>query len=213
MNEPSVFNAEKTMPLNVVHRVDSGSGERLATHREIHNVYGMANVHATYEGMLALRPDVRPVVMTRAGYAGTQRYAATWTGDTSSTWTHLGMSVPMLLNLGLSGYPLAGDDIGGFAGSSTPDLLTRWIELGAFNTIYRNHSSIGTANQEPWVGPPPARGDPQEIHRDSLSPSAIHLHQHGRDFSYRHSADAPDVPGVSIGRQPGHHRFRIYVRP
>ena len=154
MNEPSVFNAEKTMPLNVVHRVDNGSGERVATHREIHNVYGMANVRATYEGMLALRPDVRPVVMTRAGYAGTQRYAATWTGDTSSTWTHLGMSVPMLLNLGLSGYPLAGDDIGGFGGSSTPDLLTRWIELGAFNTIYRNHSSIGTADQEPWVGPP-----------------------------------------------------------
>lgn len=77
MNEPSVFNAEKTMPLNTVHRVDDGGQERLADHREIHNVYGMENVRATYEGMWALRPDIRPVVMTRAGYAGTQRYAAT----------------------------------------------------------------------------------------------------------------------------------------
>ena len=151
MNEPSVFvSPDKTMPLTTVHRVD----DRVTDHREIHNVYGMANVRATYEGMLTLRPDLRPVVMTRAAYSGTQRYAATWTGDNTSTWTHLRMSLPMLLSLGVSGYPLAGDDIGGFGGSPAPDLLTRWIEVGAFNTIYRNHTSFGTADQEPWAHSP-----------------------------------------------------------
>jgi len=154
MNEPSVFNAEKTMPLNTVHRVEDSRQHRLADHREIHNVFGMENVRATHDGLLALSPDVRPVVMTRAGYAGTQRYAATWTGDNTPTWSQLSVSVSMLLSLGVSGYPLAGDDIGGFGGSPTPELLTRWIELGMFNTIARSHSSLDTSNHEPWADGP-----------------------------------------------------------
>src|SRR5256714_989453 len=77
-----------------------------------------------------------------------------WTGDNSSTWNHLNMSTPMLLSLGLCGYTLAGDDIGGFAGSPTADLLTRWFEVGAFNPIYRDHTGSGTADQEPWVHGP-----------------------------------------------------------
>jgi alpha-glucosidase len=111
----------------------------------------MENVRATSEGLLKLRPNERPFVLTRAAYAGTQRYAATWTGDNVSTWNHLGMSTPMLLSMGISGYGLVGDDIGGFAGSPEPNLLTRWIEAGAFNPIYRDHTSKGTADQEPWV--------------------------------------------------------------
>ena len=154
MNEPSVFNPEKTMPLNTVHRVEDARQNRLADHREIHNVFGMENVRATHDGLLALSPDVRPVVMTRAGYAGTQRYAATWTGDNTPTWSQLGLSVSMLLSLGVSGYPLAGDDIGGFGGSPTPELLTRWIELGTFNPIARSHSSMNTSNHEPWADGP-----------------------------------------------------------
>ena len=154
MNEPSVFNFEKTMPLNTVHRVEDSQQHRLADHREIHNVFGMQNVRATYDGLLALSPNVRPVVMTRAGYAGTQRYAATWTGDNAPTWSQLALSVSMLLNLGVSGYPLAGDDIGGFGGSPTPELLTRWIELGTFNTIARSHSTLNSSNHEPWADGP-----------------------------------------------------------
>lgn len=154
MNEPSVFNAEKTMPLNTVHRVEDNRQHRLADHREIHNVFGMENVRATHDGLLALSPDVRPVVMTRAGYAGTQRYAATWTGDNTPTWSQLSLSVSMLLSLGVSGYPLAGDDIGGFGGSPTPELLTRWIELGTFNTIARSHSTLDSSNHEPWADGP-----------------------------------------------------------
>ena len=151
MNEPSVFErTDKTMPLDTVHNVEG----RKTDHREIHNVFGMENVHATYEGLLKLQPDVRPFVLTRAAYAGAQRYAATWTGDNSATWNHMRISIPQLLNLGVSGYSFVGDDIGGFAGSPTPELLTRWMELGVFNPIYRNHATKGSRDREPWVDGP-----------------------------------------------------------
>lgn len=156
MNEPSIFDQPSgTMPLDTVHKIDEpGWPQRMATHREIHNVFGMENSRATYEGLLLLKPSQRPFVLTRATYVGGQRYAATWTGDNASTWNHLQISTPQLLNLGLSGMPFVGDDIGGFRGSPVPDLLTRWIELGAFNPIYRDHTEKGTADQEPWVHGP-----------------------------------------------------------
>ena len=152
MNEPAIFErADKTMPLDTVHRLDDGTKP---DHRAIHNVFGMQNVRATYEGLRKLQPDERPFVLTRAAYAGAERFAATWTGDNSSTWNHLAMSTPMLLSMGISGYPLVGDDIGGFAGSPPADLLTRWFEVGALNPIYRDHTAKGTADQEPWVHGP-----------------------------------------------------------
>lgn len=156
MNEPSVFNTPNfTMPEGVQHRIDeSGFQQRVASHLEIHNVYGMENSRATFEGLLKLDPNKRPFVLTRATYAGGQRFAATWTGDNSSTWNHLRLTTPMLLNLGLSGFGLAGADVGGFVGSSTADLLTKWIELGAFQPIDRDHTEKGSALQEPWVNGP-----------------------------------------------------------
>jgi len=152
MNEPSIFQrADKTMPLDTVHRLDDGT---TIDHRAAHNIFGSENVRATYEGLRKLQPEERPFVLTRAAYSGAQRYAATWTGDNSSTWNHLAMSTPMLLSMGISGFPLIGDDIGGFAGSPTADLLTRWFEVGALNPIYRDHTAKGTADQEPWVHGP-----------------------------------------------------------
>jgi len=152
MNEPAVFlRADKTMPLDTVHRLDDGT---TLDHRSAHNIFGMENVRATYEGLLKLQAGERPFVLTRAAYSGAQRYAATWTGDNSSTWNHLKMSTPMLMSMGISGFPLVGDDIGGFAGSPTPDLLTRWFEVGALNPIDRDHTAKGTADQEPWVHGP-----------------------------------------------------------
>jgi alpha-glucosidase len=139
------------MPLDTRHRLDDGTS---LDHRAIHNVYGMENVRATYDGLRKLQADERPFVLTRAAYSGAQRYAATWTGDNSSTWNHLNMSTPMLLSLGLCGYTMAGDDIGGFAGSPPADLLTRWFEVGALNPIYRDHTGKGTLDQEPWVHGP-----------------------------------------------------------
>jgi alpha-glucosidase len=156
MNEPSIFDqASGTMPLDTLHRIDEpGQPRRTTTHREVHNIFGMENSRATYEGLLRLKPELRPFVLTRATYVGGQRYAATWTGDNAASWNQMRISTPQLLNLGLSGQPFVGDDIGGFRGSPTPDLLTRWLELGAFNPIYRDHAEKSTADKEPWVHGP-----------------------------------------------------------
>jgi alpha-glucosidase len=154
MNEPSIFDSHTgTIPLDVLHRIDEpGFQSRTATHAEIHNVYGMENSRATYDGLRKLAPDTRPFVLTRATYAGGQRYAATWTGDNSSTWNHLRMTNPMLESLGISGFSFSGADVGGFAGTPPPDLLTKWIEVATFQPIDRDHTEKGTGDQEPWVG-------------------------------------------------------------
>ena len=156
MNEPAVFNVpSKTMPDDIQHRIGgTGFKPRTASHLEIHNVYGMENSRATYDGLLALAPNQRPFVLTRASYAGGQRYAATWTGDNNATWNHLRMTTPQLLNLGLSGFALSGADVGGFAGSPPPDLLTKWLEVAAFQPIDRDHAAKGTRDHEPWVDGP-----------------------------------------------------------
>ncbi|MCU1222018.1 MAG: Alpha-glucosidase [Edaphobacter sp.] len=156
MNEPAVFNVpSKTMPDSIQHRIEgTGFKTRTANHLEIHNVYGMENSRATYDGLLALAPNQRPFVLTRASYAGGQRYAATWTGDNSATWNHLRMTTPQLLNLGLSGFAMSGADVGGFAGSPPPDLLTKWLEVAAFQPIDRDHAAKGTRDHEPWVDGP-----------------------------------------------------------
>ena len=156
MNEPAVFGTpEKTMPANVQSRIDEpGFKKRMATELEVHNIFGLENARATYDGELALRPNERPFVMTRASYAGGQRYGCTWTGDNSSTWNHLRMTVPQIINLGLSGFALSGADVGGFAGSPSPDLLTKWVELAAFQPIDRIHSAKGTRMHEVWVDGP-----------------------------------------------------------
>lgn len=154
MNEPAVFNSPtKTMPIDVVNTIDTpGFARRQTTQAETHNVVGLLNSCATYDGVKAIAPNRRPFVMTRASYAGGQRCAATWTGDNTSSWTHLSLSTTQLLSLGLSGFAYSGADIGGFAGSApSPDLLTRWIEVGAFNPIMRDHYQKGKPPQEVWV--------------------------------------------------------------
>jgi len=156
MNEPAVFNGPAfTMPLDNIHRIEEpGFTTRTATHDEIHNILGMENERATYDGLLKLRPNERPFVLTRATYAGGQRYGFTWTGDNSSTWNQLRLGTQMTLNLGLSGISFVGDDVGGFGGSPPPDLFTRWIEVGAFKPLYRDHTTKGSLPQEVWVHGP-----------------------------------------------------------
>ncbi len=146
MNEPAVFNETKTMDVEVMHRNDG----RPTTHRELHNVYGLLMGKATYEGMKKQLHGKRPFLLTRAGYAGVQKYGSVWTGDNRSFWEHLQMSLPMVMNLGLSGVPFTGPDVGGFAHDTNPELLTRWTQVGAFTPYFRNHSAIGFLYQEPW---------------------------------------------------------------
>jgi alpha-glucosidase len=148
MNEPADFSApNKDLPGDCRHV--TAWGKQL--HASVHNVYGSEMARASYEGALAHQPDVRPYIITRAGYAGVQRYALVWTGDNHSTWDHLADSVPMLLNLSLSGVPFCGADVGGFMENATGELLARWTQLGAFTPFFRNHSNTGTIDQEPWA--------------------------------------------------------------
>eukprot|EP01126_Amoeba_proteus_P063358 TRINITY_DN8726_c0_g2_i1.p1 TRINITY_DN8726_c0_g2~~TRINITY_DN8726_c0_g2_i1.p1 ORF type:complete len:398 (+),score=71.75 TRINITY_DN8726_c0_g2_i1:88-1194(+) len=105
---------------------------------------------ASLQGIRAARPDKRPFLLTRASFLGGQRYAATWTGDNGSNWLHLGLSIPMCLNLGLSGQPFSGPDIGGFFDDATPSLWARWIGIGAYLPFCRGHTHHDSKDHEPW---------------------------------------------------------------
>lgn len=144
MNEPATFDGD--MPEDVV-MGDEGQKSDL---KRMNNVYGHNMAKATYEG-IRKASDRRPFVITRAAYAGTQKYSAIWTGDNQSLWHHLQMSIPQLSNMGLSGFSYLGADIGGFSADCTPELLTRWIEAAIFSPMLRNHAALQVRDQEPWV--------------------------------------------------------------
>lgn len=164
VNEPVNFIPEDhwTLPLDAVFVDDNGVKH---THEEIHNIYPHLEEQASYNAFKLLKPNVRPFVLSRSGFTGTQRYAATWTGDNHSTWAHLKMSIAMNSNIGLSGAPFVGNDIGGFTKNKqlgeicTPELFARWIEAGAFLPFARDHyNNDGDSpsvkeninRQEPW---------------------------------------------------------------
>ncbi len=147
MNEPSIFGEKgSTMPAPVRHDLDGTGGD----HRRAHNLYGLNMARATAEGLLRLRPDRRPFVITRSGWTGVQRYAAHWTADNHSDWASLRQTLPMVLNLGLSGIAFTGSDIGGFEGFATGELFTRWLQMSVFFPFCRAHTYIASPDQEPW---------------------------------------------------------------
>lgn len=143
MNEPASFNGP--LPDDIVFTDE----DRPAKHRKMHNVYGHLMAKAAYQGLKEL-DGRRPFVITRACYAGTQKYATCWTGDNHSIWAHLQMAIPQLINLGLSGMPFAGTDLGGFGSDTTEELLLRWVQVGCFSPLFRNHCALGCREQEPW---------------------------------------------------------------
>ncbi len=143
MNEPASFRGQ--LPPDVVFTDE----DEISNHARMHNLYGHNMAKATYEG-LKERDGRRPFVITRACYAGTQKYSTAWTGDNHSIWAHLQMVIPQLCNMGLSGMPFVGTDVGGFGSDCTKELLCRWVEAGCFSPLFRNHSAMGTRYQEPW---------------------------------------------------------------
>lgn len=149
MNEPAVFNALGTMPPDCFHR--GGDNLPAGPHIQYHNVYGLLMVKSSREGILQARPNRRPFILSRANFLGGHRYAATWTGDNKAVWEHLKWSIPMSLNLGLSGQPFNGPDIGGFDGNAAPDLWAHWISVGAFYPFSRAHTTKESDAQEPWA--------------------------------------------------------------
>jgi len=158
MNEPAVFNTpdkSKTMPEDNVHRADAALGGP-GPHARFHNVYGMLMVEATREGILKTNPDKRPFVLSRASYLGGHRFGASWTGDNSADWYHLESSIPMVLNMGLSGQPFTGPDIGGFngdgpAGEAGATMFARWMGIGTLLPFTRAHTMKGAIDKEPWA--------------------------------------------------------------
>jgi alpha-glucosidase len=157
MTDPAIANPPaNTFPLDLM----QSDGRTYVPHAKIHNAYALNLLYATYTGLEKLKPEKRPFIIARGGYAGMQRYSALWTGDSASSWDFLRINIPEVLNLGLSGIPISGCDIGGFAVSSDPngttssfyvsygkviggitnyELLTRWVQLGAFLPWFRNH--------------------------------------------------------------------------
>lgn len=144
MNEIATWGQK--MPDNVLFDFD-GHG---TTHRQAHNVYGLEMVRASYEGARAAM-NKRPFILTRAGYAGLQRYAAIWTGDNRAEDDHMMAGVRIMNSLGISGVPFTGMDIGGFTGNASVGLYTRWMQVGAFLPYYRNHTAVNTKSAEPWA--------------------------------------------------------------
>jgi alpha-glucosidase len=152
MNEPSDFTKGNagTVPVDLPADGD-GAPAGSTTMAAMHNVYGLNEARATWEGMRNDPSDHRPFVLTRAGYAGIQRYAAVWTGDAPSTWPTLRETLPMLLGMGLSGLPFVGSDVGGYSGEATPEMFARWYELGSISPFFRGHTMNTGAQQEPYA--------------------------------------------------------------
>ena len=149
MNEPASFAAwgQMTLPHCIRHDMEGQGGD----HRQGHNLYALQMNRAGYEALRRHRPGRRPWIISRSGWAGQQRYAWNWTGDTESTWAALRMTIPSVLGMGLSGLPFVGPDIGGFSGSPDAELYLRSFQMSAFLPFFRTHSSIGTGRREPWV--------------------------------------------------------------
>ncbi len=126
-------------------------GDGKYSHERFHNQYALLMAMGTVDGLLDAMPDLRTFVLSRAGSAGIQRYAANWMGDNVSRWDHLWLSVPMASGFGISGQAFVGADIGGFAGHSNAELFLRWIQYGALTPFCRNHSEIGNVDQYAWA--------------------------------------------------------------
>ncbi|RYZ37786.1 MAG: alpha-glucosidase [Myxococcaceae bacterium] len=163
MNEPSCFAVQPDLGILTVTSqraegvgkvegptlpYDARHGDK--RHLEVHNVYALGMAKGAYEALRELRPEARPFLLTRAGSAGIQRYAAVWTGDNSSHWTQLETSIPMLVGMGLAAVGFTGTDIPGFVGRANGELLVRWMQTGTFYPLMRNHAGKGTPPQEPW---------------------------------------------------------------
>lgn len=151
MNEPASLAlwGDQTLPRTALH----AAGD----HRRCHNLYGLLMAEAGSAALTEARPSRRPFVLSRSGWAGLQRSAWLWTGDTETSWAALRQQIPTVLGLGLSGLPFAGPDIGGFTGTPSPELYLRWLELAVFLPFCRTHCTSSAGHREPWCFPAPAR--------------------------------------------------------
>mmetsp|Transcript_1229 Transcript_1229/g.2479 ORF Transcript_1229/g.2479 Transcript_1229/m.2479 type:complete len:1054 (-) Transcript_1229:66-3227(-) len=147
MNEPSVFNGPEVSMQKDLKNLDGDE------HREWHNLYGMLFQRSTAEGLTKRNPDhnIRPFVLSRAFFAGSQKYGAIWTGDNEAQWSHLEIATPMLLSLNVGALSFVGADVGGFFGNTDAELMTRWMQAGAYTPFFRGHAHHDAKRREPWM--------------------------------------------------------------
>ncbi len=126
------------------HRV---GGENVR-HDKVHNLYGAMMTRAAGEFFEKYAPDRRTLLFSRSSFVGAHRYGGVWQGDNFSWWSHLGLCLRMLPAMNLCGFLYCGCDVGGFGCNTTEDLLLRWLQLSAFVPLMRNHSALGTREQE-----------------------------------------------------------------
>lgn len=119
-------------------------------HDRVHNIYGGKMTQAAAEGFESFDPKKRFLLFSRASYIGAHRYGGVWQGDNSSWWSHLGLNLRMMASLNMVGFLYCGADIGGFSCDTTADLMLRWLELALFSPLMRNHSALGTREQEAY---------------------------------------------------------------
>lgn len=180
MNEPVSFAAfgDPSLPRSARHVLEGVGGD----HREAHNVYALAMARAGYEGLLRSRPEERPFLFSRSGWAGMQRYGGTWSGDVSTGWPGLRASLSLVVGLGLCGVPYSGPDVGGFDGFPSPELYLRWFQLGAYLPLFRTHAAIDAGRREPWEFGPEVLEHARAalVERERLRPYFVTLSQVAR---------------------------------
>ena len=120
----------------------------MVCHDEVHNLYGYNMTRAAGEALQKLSPDKRCLLFSRSSYIGMHRYGGIWTGDNKSWWSHILLNLKMLPSLNMCGFLYIGADLGGFGCNTTRDLLLRWLALGVFTPLMRNHSCLDSRQQE-----------------------------------------------------------------
>lgn len=117
-------------------------------HDKVHNLYGFNMTRAAGEAFQKIVPDKRILMFSRSSYIGMHRYGGIWTGDNQSWWSHLLLNLKMMPSLNMCGFLYTGADLGGFGSDTTRDLVLRWLALGVFTPLMRNHAALGTREQE-----------------------------------------------------------------
>lgn len=120
-------------------------------HDRVHNLFGYYMTRSAGEAFEELEPDRRILMFSRSSYIGMHRYGGIWMGDNKSWWSHLLMNLKMLPSLNMCGFLYTGADLGGFGCDATEDLVLRWLALGIFTPLMRNHSADGTRRQEAYA--------------------------------------------------------------
>uniref|UniRef100_A0A2C9K1A8 P-type domain-containing protein n=1 Tax=Biomphalaria glabrata TaxID=6526 RepID=A0A2C9K1A8_BIOGL len=121
----------------------------ISSHYNLHNMYGWSQANITRAVLSKVFPNKRSPIISRSSYAGSAKYTGHWLGDNNSDFDDLYYSIPGILNFNLFGVTFIGADICGFRGVTTPELCTRWMQLGAFYTFMRNHADISSPAQDP----------------------------------------------------------------